>query len=814
VSIRFFPAVAGAGRGGILILLSALTLVCLPGATPAAAQQPTGPAGTVVDTIIVEGNVRQNAGVLVALSGLQTGTLLTFRDLQTATKSLMGTGQFDDVQILAQGVEGGPIALVLRVVERDLVRRVSIEGLERIRAGEVLDSSGLRGNAPFDPVRLAVAQSYIRRRLAGRGVPFARIEVERVPIEGREGEIDLRLQVTEGNRVVVSQIDFQGNSAFGDSDLRSVLSTKGEGFLWYRTGIFDQDRLDKDLAEALPRFYASNGYLDFRVLGDTLIIDPQTGNSLLQIQVDEGPRYRVGTFSIEGNRRFPTDQLEPYFQQDRGGLLRSLGLAGRGDAGSPAFDQVAFEEALGTVEELYRNNGYIYARVEPVLERRPASDGGAPTVDVGWQILEGNPAYVNRIQIVGNEYTHDRVIRERIALLPGDVYSQAVLIQSWQAVQALGFFESPMTPPDIQPDPETRDVDIVFNVKEKQTGSINFGTAVGGGTGVAGFLGYEQPNLFGQAKSGNLRWDFGRYSNNFSLTYGDPALAGSRVSGSFSVFNSRDRFFRFDTGQRRRVGFSSRFGLPIPGQRWTRLFVGYSLSRTRYEQSGSSDDSSLFGLPPGTQSQLSAGVTRETLNHPIFPTSGSRLSLTTEFNGGLLGGDGEFVRHLGEATWFVPVGQLGGGNPGSRPVQFALGLSARSGAVFGNADRFPFDQFWMGGVQFGQRLRGYDETTVTPGGYFPRGRQVSDTDRLGNAFVLLSAEYAVRFNDNLGVSLFYDAGNVWRSPLQIDPSRLYRGAGLGVQLVTPFGPLGLDYAYGFDKDLPGWQLHFRLGPGF
>jgi len=343
---------------------------------------------------------------------------------------------------------------------------------------------------------------------------------------------------------------------------------------------------------------------------------------------------------------------------------------------------------------------------------------------------------------------------------------------------------------------------------------VNFGTAVGGGTGVAGFLGYEQPNLFGQAKSGSLRWDFGRFSNNFSLTYGDPALFGQRISGSFSVFNSRDRFFQFDTGERRRVGFSSRFGLPVPGQRWTRVFLGYSLSRTRYDLSETTDDNSLFGLPPGTQSQFTLGITRETLNHPIFPTSGSRLSLNSDFNGGILGGDGDFIRHLAEGTWFVPVGSLGGGTPGSSPVQFALGLSAKGGAVFGNAERFPFDRFWMGGVQFGQRLRGYEETTVTPLGYSPRGGGAADVERLGDAFVLLSAEYAIRFNDNLGLSLFYDAGNVWTTPVQVDPSRLFRGAGVGVQLVTPFGPLGLDYAYEFDKDVPGWQLHFRLGPGF
>jgi outer membrane protein insertion porin family len=147
-----------------------------------------------------------------------------------------------------------------------------------------------------------------------------------------------------------------------------------------------------------------------------------------------------------------------------------------------------------------------------------------------------------------------------------------------------------------------------------------------------------------------------------------------------------------------------------------------------------------------------------------------------------------------------------------------LGLTAEGGALFGDASRFPFERFWMGGVQFGRALRGYEETTITPQGYVPRcsggANCPSLEERFGDAFLRLSAEYAIRFNDNLSVSAFYDAGGIWREPSQINPTRLLRGAGLGAMLVTPFGPLGLDWAYGFDKDRPGWQLHFKFGQGF
>jgi outer membrane protein insertion porin family len=467
-----------------------------------------------------------------------------------------------------------------------------------------------------------------------------------------------------------------------------------------------------------------------------------------------------------------------------------------------------------TARERYANEGYIYAQINPIITRNDPMDGGDPTVDVSWQIREGTPAIVNRVTIVGNEYTYEWVVRDKVFILPGDVYSQDRVLRSYQSISSLGFFEAPMAPPDIQP-LDNGDVDITFNVKEKQTGSINFGTSVGGGVGLSGFLGYEQPNLFGQAKSGTLRWDFGRYLSSFELAYSDPALAQSQISGSVSLFNSRDRFFQFATGRRKRLGANLRFGIPWPNSRLTRVFAGYGISRTKYEQFNDVDDTSLFGRPPGVQSQLSLGVTRQTLDHPLFPTSGSKQSINVEANGGLLGGDGNFTKMMLEGTWFVPVGQLGDASTGGRPVRFALGLSMKAGAVFGDAGAFPFDRFWMGGVQFGQPLRGYDETSITPQGYFPeRSGDIFDIDRLGNAFFSMTAEYALRLNDQISMSLFYDAGNVWRAPRDFDPTKLFRGAGFGLQLVTPFGPIGLDYAYGFDKTVPGWQLHFRMGPGF
>ncbi len=765
-----------------------------------------------IDSIAVEGNQRISRETVINTFGVQTGSDVTYRDLQRGIKNLYATGNYTNVEVHALGTTP-PIILVIQVQEQPLMAEVDITGLEHASASQTRDTTGLQAGKPYSEQKVMDAEAFIRAQLTKKGIPFAKITQHKDDVPGHPGEIRLVLDVNEGNRVTVARVQITGNKALSDKQIISAMDTKPEGFLWYEEGTYENSDFRGDVAERIPALYHAHGYLDFKVVSDTVIVDPQTGKAKAELVVDEGPQYRLAKFTIEGNTRFPTDQLKSYFEQSGGGLLHSLGLKKSEKQGEgEVFDEVAFNDALQQVHSLYANEGYIWAQASPVIKKIPsAGPGKPPTVDAEWRISEGAPAIVNRVEVKGNDYTYDWVVRNRISVLPGDVYSQDRVLQSYRNISSLGFFETPMPLPNIQPT-DSGDVNITFKVKEKQTGSINFGTSVGGGVGLSGFLGYDQPNLFGQAKSGSVRWDFGKYLNTFELGYTDPALFQSRISGSLSLFNSRDRFYQFATGQRKRLGFSLRFGFPWLNSMNTRLFLGYSLSRTRYQLFQNASDASLFGRPPGVQSQVSLSLVRSTLDSPLFPTVGSRQSVSIQTNGGILGGNGDFQRLMLEGAWWVPTGTLGGGGPKSTPVRFALGLTMHAGAVFGNASAFPFDRFWMGGVQFGQPLRGYNETTITPLGYYPQNSTaITDIQRLGNAFFSLTAEEAMRLTDQVSLSAFYDAGNVWKTPGEIDPTKLFRGAGIGVQLVTPFGPIGLDYAYGFDKDVPGWQLHFRMG---
>jgi outer membrane protein insertion porin family len=803
-------------------LAATAALGALTAAVPAPAQQPVQSVQPVtVDAVEVRGNDRLTDELILSVAGIRLGDAITYRQIQDAIHRLWNTGQYADVRVYAEEVDpadaASPVRVIVEVEEHPYVAYVDFQGLEHVRARTVRDSAGLQAGQPFDPARVTVAEALVRDLLADKGIRLRSIEHRLEPIEGVDDEFRLVFDVTEGSRVALVDIEITGNEVFSDDEIASAMSTKEEGFFWFRPGLFDEAALQADIRENLPAFYGSHGYIDFTVVDDSLIVDPETGKGRLELAVREGPQYQLQAFEIRGNREFPTDQLRTYYESARGGILASFGIAGvGGQAGQvaaehPPFNRGRFEQATEDVQRLYSNQGYLYAQVAPFVERTE-TENGEPAVRVGWDIAEGQPAYVNRVSIVGNTYTHEDVIRDRIYILPGDVYSEELLIQSYRAIMGLGFFETPGPTPEME-QLEDGDINITFPVEEKQTGSVNFGTTVGGWSGIAGFVGYDQPNLFGQAKAGHLRWDFGGNYNNFTASYTDPAIAGSQYSGSLSVYSTKEnRFYNFPEGERRRTGAQVRVGLPMPiDRRFSRLFVGYQLSRTSYENFGS-DGGDIFSLPPGILSSVIIGIRRNSLDSPIFPTVGTRQEIQAKFSGGVLGGDGDFQTYSLTGQWWAPLAEFGGGQPGVRPVRTALGISVEGGAIFGDARNFPFERFWMGGVQFGESLRGYDETTITPIGYIPSGSGgVRLSQRLGNAFLKLTAEYAVRFNDNISVSAFADAGNIWRDPLDINPTRLFRGAGVGIQLVTPFGPLGLDYAYGFDRTDPKFVLHFKFG---
>ena len=801
-------------------------VLCLPLSRAAAQGEGPGPCA-LPDSIVVEGNLRITNDQIRSDAEMATGIALNFKAVQRAIKQLYITGNFSDVQIGCRVHDGPPIlaTIVIKVTERPILGDVDVVGGDRISTRTLKDKVDLLIGRPVDAALVAKTKQRIDSIYEAAGYYLARVTVDTTMLGDQRAKVTFH--VSEGRRLAVSGIRVSGLKNLAPADVVATMKTKPEGFLWFRKGEFDEDNFAGDLTERIPALLGKQGFIDGVVERDTLVVDRDRGKGLIDLTIREGPRYSLGTFEALGNRRFSSEEIQrlyPFQPQSISLTERAKGLLRRkGPAVPPnTFDQSRWEEGTKKVGTAYSNEGYIYARVRPIVDRD--TTGGKHVANLRWEIEEGQPAIVNRVEILGNDHTVESCIRNALLIVPGDVFNQDRLIRSYQNISNLGFFESPVPNPDTRPD-SSGDVDIIFRVKEKQTGNVNFGASAGQGLGIGGFIGLQQPNLFGRCKSGSVNWNFGKYQNNFQLAYTDPQIRLSQVSGTINAYRTQNRYqgiggfsnFNGGYGQPIQTGFSLQLGFPVPSSPYTRLFLSYGLESVKFGTSGFLGDLASQYSGSNIRSYVGATLGYDTRIDLPFASAGAQRTFTAQFNG--LGGTSRFQRYSLDLKNYATLAQLGGGKPGSQPIKIVTGLTVRSGAVLGNSGAFRYtQQFNMGGVQYGEPLRGYPEFSITPDGYLPDATTSSAAyTNPGAAFFSTTAEVGIRFNSMFYVNGFFDAGNVYRRVQQFDPTRLFRGTGIGLSTVTPLGPLGLDWAYGMDRvdnlgrPAPAWQLHFRLG---
>lgn len=769
------------------------------------------------DSIEVRGNSRIATTMIKSDAGIRPGQTLNVRTIAAAITDLYATGSFDHVALACEPRATGA-TLIIEVRERIVLGDVTVVGPDRVSLRSVRERVDMLIGRPIDPAVVAQTVERIDSLYESQGYYLARIAPETTFVDG---VAKLTFRVDEGRRLAISGVAIDGNQRLGDKHLVRSMKTRPEGFWWFQKGEYDEDLYALDIADRIPKVYGENGYVDAEVVRDTLIIDRERGKALVQLEVKEGPQYRLGSFNIVGNRRFSTEEIArfyPFIDDSPTLSQRLMSIVRRRPIRRGVFDRSKWETATQAVGTAYNNEGYIYASVRPIVERVTDADSVA-RVNLRWEIEERQPAIVNRIEIVGNDHTTEACIRDALIIAPGEVFNQDRLIRSWQNIGNLGFFETPLPPPDSRPANEQGDIDVVFTVKEKQTGNISFGASVGQGTGLGGFIGLDQPNLFGQCKQVSLQAQFG-YFTSFRLSFTDPSIQQSRISGTISLYSQRLRYQIADLGRQTQTGGSLQFGFPLPRNPFARILVSYGAEQVNYSSDG------LLGNFQNQcrncfRSTLGLTAVHDTRIDLPFATGGSRRELAGQFTGGPLGGTSSYQRYTGELRSYALLGQVGGRRPGSQPIKFPIGLTLRGGAIFGDVGPFLTQRFTLGGTQFGEQVRGYSEFSITPSGYNPRADDFqATTNSFGNAFFTATVDLGVRINQMFYPTLFFDAGNSWNHPREFNPTRLFRGAGLGIATITPLGPLGLDWAYGFDRidtagrPDPGWRIHFKLGQLF
>ncbi len=429
-----------------------LLIVCGSGARAIA--QGTVPADSSIgrcarpDSIAVTGNQRVTDAEVRAALGLSVGEAVSARALQDGVKALFNTGQFDDVQVtcnVAPAAAGAVRAsLVVQLKERPVLGTLRVAGAHRIAEKTVRERIDLTPGRPIPPGEVARAVTRIDSLYTTAGYFLASVTPESTTVAGRT---DLTFRIDEAGRLSVSGIRLHGNTHVGAKAIVGAMKTKPEGFWWFRKGEFDRDVFASDLGDRLPEFYARQGFIDFQVVRDTLIIDRVHGKALIDLTVNEGPEYHVGTFDVLGNHHFTTEELQTFYPF--GGPAPTFAarasrfLMRRHSTPVGVFDRARWDDATQKLRNAYANEGYIYATVQPVTDRVVTPDS-QHVVNLRWEIVEKTPAIVNRIEITGNDYTAENCIRDAIVLPPGGVFSQDLLLRSYQSLSNLGFFETPI----------------------------------------------------------------------------------------------------------------------------------------------------------------------------------------------------------------------------------------------------------------------------------------------------------------------------------------------------------------------------------
>lgn len=802
--------------------VAALALFCAGTSLVAQGAPPESKCATP-DSIAVLGNKRVASTTIMLDAGITPGTQLNSPMVQRAIRNVFAGGQFDAVNFECILTKTTPVKaiLLMRVVERPLLESTDVVGTSAISASTVKEKVDLVFGRPIDPAAIALVIQHIDSIYQANGYYLARIAAETTFTDSSHASIIFHID--EGNRLAVSGVRVTGNKAVPTRDIVNTMKVKPEGFFFWQKGEFDQENYSKDLGELIPALYYSRGYIDFQIQKDTLIVDRTRGKGLVDLSVAEGPQYKVGGFEVVGNRRFTEQDISliyPFTNQGPTLTQRMAALVKGKSTPKDVFDASKWDDATRKLKDAYANEGYIYSQVHPVVDKVQTDSG--PRANLRWEVQEGAPAIINRIDIIGNDYTSETCIRDQLSIIPGNVFNQQALINSYRSIENLGFFDSPLALPETRPANDQGDVDVIFKVKEKRTGNVNFGASEGQGTGLGGFIGLDQPNMFGKCKKGSINWQYGEFINDLQMSYTDPSLYQTRTAMTAAIYRSESQYTIANLGQSTRTGGSLRFTFPFFRTYATRLGVSYGVEAVRYGGTGLLSTVTTNDCAGCLRSTVGFDITRDTRQEMPFPTVGTLQTVTAEFNGGPLGGTASFQRYRTEFKTYATLAKIGGDPASPNGMKLVVGLTERGGMVFGNTGPFfSTQQFALGGVQYGEPLRGYPEFSITPLGFNPNTSTSNAVlSSFGNVFFTSTAELGLRISSQFYINLFYDAGNLWAHPRDFDPTRLFRGAGIGVGTITPLGPLGLDWAYGFDRTDalgnpdPKFMLHFRLGQIF
>jgi outer membrane protein insertion porin family len=728
-------------------------------------------------------------------------------------KRLWDTGFLEDLRIeaddyvFANGVVGKVISYYMQ--ERQRIRLIEYDTplLDRSKIDEALANRGitLRSDGFLDEGTIGRVSRVLRELLAEKG--YVEPEISHTVTPGpSETLVNVTFRARPGPRLAIRDIEFVGNHAIPDAALTSKLKgNRPENLFSFATGVgaFNEDKFGDD-AQRVIDHYRDRGFIEARVGQPELRrLDENAAGTVrwiqLRIPITEGTRYRLGTVSVEGNMALPTETLEALFKAKSGEW----------------YVEERFREGIRQARELYGGAGYIEFTAFPDLRPR----GSEPIVDVVLRVTEGPQYRVHRLTFAGNTTTHDVVLRRELPLLEGGVFSAEALKYGIRRLNQLGYFK-PIegTDRDVKVDKAAGiedSVDVTVTVEEQNRNQVQFGAGVSQYEGVFGSLSYTTANFLGRGESLTLSGQTGQRASSYQLAFNEPYLFSQRYSAGFDLYSRKVNFVTGDgvlAYSEVRSGSAVSVGRPLFRFSRATLGYGYEVIDTAASQSAlnSLSASSSLGVPlfnadidegRHTESRITPIFSHNSVDSPIMPHTGNRLSLSLPLAGGLLGGTTNYVKVEADAAKFISITRRTG-----------FGLHAAGGAIrrYGSTPALPYyTRYFLGGET---QIRGVNLRTVGP--------VDRSTNRAigGDRFVLFNAEYYVDLFGPVRALAFHDAGQAYAEQQPLDLRQLRTSSGFELRVLMPMlnVPFRLIYAWNIYRDAfqPARGFKFAVGTTF
>ena len=815
-----------------------------------------------VAEILIRGNKRVEEDAIRARLRTAVGSPLDRTQISRDVRAIFQQGFFSDVRVYREETPIG-VRVIFEVEESPVIREIAITGNDNIDGDKIKDALTITTGVPLDYPLLRENRERIAALYRTEGYYLAEVgfEIEEIT----DGSIAINFDVVEKEKLKLRKIEFEGNEAFTDAELREGFSTKTWRFYswatsWFdRTGTYAEPIFLRDL-RLIEKRYTDNGYVQSRVIGPE--VDAREEGLFLTVEIIEGPQFKVGSLSVEGDETIDLDVLRKKIRLEEGAV----------------FSRSDLTSDVEVLEAHYTDRGFFFANVNPITQ----TNQDELSVDVEFTVEKGPLYFVRNVDVRGNTRTVDSVIRREIRLVEGQLYSARALQVSSFRIRRLGYFEDVAFEPNTTEDPSQLDLDV--NVVERPTGAFSFGAGFSSADNFIFTASLSQSNLFGRGYGANISADIGGNSSRYFVSLTDPYFLGTTFSFSATAFLTQVRFDDFEQDQQ---GVEFAVGHPLTIDNSASISLRYGFSERKVEQT-----SSLQALAApisrqvlqGQQSTSRIGVNLgiDTRNDRFAPTAGYVASGGVEYAG--LGGFAEFLSvearggyYFGAPDWlidrstFVVSTRMGYALPFNQITDYDLGFESSTVCAdpsnctnAGNLDRIDDDvelplteRYFLGGLG-NTRLRGFEGRSVGPRRAALRSTQLSsgrvfhpvgtrvqtnpatgeiiavcednfatanfgngngicnslgdkryddfddidETQVIGGAsFISSSFEYRFPISEEIGLLGigFVDGGNAFiEGDVLFDASEWRYGYGGGVLWFSPFGPLQL--VLGFPVD--------------